>query len=212
MIGLGLGIGFSSRGGGTARSALKATLDSAGNSGMFYALDPLAGLDGSDMVVPNIAGGLPDLDQASSNAPTLDGTVGLQFPASADKYIDAAASGTFTLMLLMRKASASTNGHVVQDASGNYLYTSGSGVGITATTSVDGATVANRGAFFTALDDGAWHDVRFDSISLSQLRIGRTSAALHGDVVAVVALDESEIADLPATIAQAEAWFAEIEP
>lgn len=196
---------------GPQGQATAALLFDKTNSGMW---DMRKGvLDAGTLTIPSITGGLADLAQGNAtNQPTIDAVTGAHFDSAKKDYVQAAAVGTFSIFMLMRRDPSDTgSGYIInQNTTGLYLAQAGSGVGVP-TMSVDGAAVTTRGALHTAITGTAFRSVEMPGVALGTVL--RTShaggSAFWGDVIAIVALDESEFTDIAAARQQVRDWFAE---
>ncbi len=196
---------------GPQGDAMAALLSGKANSGMWFHEDAQF-VDGN-FAWPSITGGLGNFfNQTASRIPGISATDGIQFKSTQDTQIVAVATGTFTVMILMRKNPAEHLGYPVQNNPAR-LYAD-SGVGLTQTY-VDGVLVANRRAFRDALNGGPYRSVRIPSLVVNgELQIGRTSSSMWADVLGIVVLDQAEFGGgaVTAAIAQANSWFTELKP
>ncbi len=191
---------------GPQGDALVALLGSRVNSGMWFHED--AKLTNGEFDWPNATGGLGAFYQGTTNRiPAIDATDGVKFGSAKDNQIILAATGTFTVMMLMRKHPDDTTGYPVQNLPAR-LYAPGTQT--LAETYVDEVRATTRLALHNALDDNTYHSVRIPTLAVSgELQVGRTSSSMWSDVLAIVVLDQAEFADLASARAQVQSWFAE---
>lgn len=170
---------------------------SATNSGIFEAT--------------NLAGTLASFQQNSSaNQPAILPTTGLWFDGNDDR-ITVNATGICSIDLLLRKAAGSVNGHIIGTLR---LYTEDSPNGSSRTT-IDGIATPTRGAVFTALDDAAWHHIRFTGLSFSGvLALGHSVNSMAGDIMlcAIIPEEQFTTAQLENVRAASSAWIASQRP
>ncbi len=201
---------------GSAKDALEADFAGRTNSGMW---DLRAATNSSSFSADNITGGLPALTGANgTQLVSVDPVTGAEF--ASDDVIDLTASGDFAIYVLMRKDVTDTDGYFSDAAWPNRVrYTDGvtylaTGIDVRFyANGVFGAPYSTRDALHDALDDDEFHAVKLGPMTLSGLLpIGRNGNGIEADIVAVVAIDLSEVTDQQATEALIANWFNEISP
>ncbi len=194
---------------GPQGDALVTLLVGKANSGMWFHED--ARLTNNEFDWPSTTGGLGAYFQGTANRiPLIDDIDGVKFGSTKDNQILLNASGTFTVMMLMRKHPDDTTGYPVQNLPAR-LYAPGTQT--LAETYVDGVRAPTRLALHDALDDNTYHSVRIPALLVGgELQVGRTSSSMWADVLAIVVFDHAEFTDLASVVSQANGWFDELKP
>lgn len=192
----------------TPQQHLLALLTGIAEAGVY---DFRTATDNGALEVVNMAGNLGSQRQPTlANKPAIVPGTGLAFDGTNDR-VSVAAVGAYTVDLLLRKTGGSVTGHII---SALRLYTQDSLIGINGTT-VDGVATTTRDALFTAMDDAAWHHVRFNGLTLTgTLALGNAINGMAGTVMLVVAIPEAAFgsAQLSAARAASSAWIASQRP
>jgi hypothetical protein len=172
------------------------------------------------LTATNLGGTAGNFTQATAaNQPAISTVTGLTFDSNDQVGATISNSQPYSLFILMKKDPASNDGRILPahiiygNGSALSLFITGSGVA-----SVDGTAVAGspqtRDALHDALDDDAWHIFSVTGLSPgATFDIGRAAgAAMVGNVMAAVALRESEFADIAATRAAVLAELERLRP
>ena len=200
---------------GSAEDALEADFVGRTNSGMW---DFRTATNGGSFSVANIAGGLSAFTGTGGTVlESVSAVTGAKF-ANNDR-VEAPASGNFVLYFLMRKDPDNDAGFIVDEPWPDrvrYWDGSNGSVGNEVRFYENGSfSVPYSGldAFHDALDDDEFHVFKTGSWLVDDaLKLGRLSNGMEVDVIAVVALDLDEVADLQTTEALIANWFEEISP
>jgi hypothetical protein len=193
-------------------TVLAGILSGKANSGVW---DLRAATNSGTFTAANLAGTASAFTQATAAAqPALDATNGPSFDGN-DQINATIASANYSLYVLVRKDPASGSGRILRD---HVVYTDGSALSVflsgSGLVSVDGSATTTRDALHDALD--AAH--QFCIVAITGTNVGATlsigrdlGSGLIGNVMAVVALRESEFTDIAATraavVAQLERLF-----
>lgn len=134
--------------------------------------------------------------------PTISGTLGLVYADETTQITRAQSAGNYSVLLRLTKNA----GH--GDVSAKFLlgnvgiYEGDNAVSNTGiTTFVDGASVANRQAFYNAINSGA-ATVMFTGSSAVPILIGRNGLSFLGSILGIAVIAE---ADFPSTLADVQA-------
>ena len=153
-----------------------------------------------------------NMTQGTVSAQPAIGSTGATFDGG-DCVNQTITGGTFTVLMQFTKADASTDGFMLSDQgnTGQVRYTSGGAAAVSGT-SVNGSSVANSGALYTALHMTGVRIVKIESANFTgdtQLRIARAGTGATGLIRRVAVLDHTALgAGLAAAVAKAEEVMA----
>lgn len=151
----------------------------------------------------------------SSNAPSIDGTLGAVIDGANEHLNLAISGGTFSLAMSVKMDNSDTQQTLVSNSANAFvlLATSGSATALGATCKVDGVSVTTQGGLFSALTDGAEHIVTvegYNATGLTSLRIGRPGNSFLGSVRRIVWIEEGTVTGTVANArTNAATWVGE---
>lgn len=189
---------------------LSALLKTAGGDNSLH--DFTATTDTGTLTSPDLSGNGNAFTQPLAARKPAPGPQGLTFAAD-DHLAQAINGGTYSVVATIMLGAGTTNGVVIANQAADTIaaYTQASTIAMSG--SVNGVSVATRGAFFTALSITESRRCRLSGLVLTganQLRIGRSSSVgMVGTVRRFVLLNHATLgSNLGAAIALAEDWVA----
>lgn len=183
----------------TPEADLLAAFDAVADGQSFF-LDLKQGtLDGGTLIIPDQSANGNDASQsASAQRPTLSFN-GANFDSN-DVLAVPISGGTFTVVLAFTKDDTSVSGNMLSDPAinGGFDYQDGLTSNNTVNIFVNGEPVGTRGRFYSLLHQVGEAIIVIEDADFgddAELRIGRPSGALVGEVRRVIAIDQAAFAD-----------------
>lgn len=211
ILGLTLTLNGSRGGSLSTQDQLIAALTGAGISEA-YALST-ATVPAGVWTCTGLANGLTLTQATGAAQPAVSGS-GATFDAG-DVVGQTINAETLTTVFTFTKSDASTDGFMLTDQGGANIgrYTSGSAGALSGTWTVNGSSVGNSGALYTALHTTGRRTIKVVAPTTTgdtAFRYGRVGTGMVGTLYRAVILDHTALgAGLAAAVALAETWVAE---
>jgi hypothetical protein len=122
-------------------------------------------------------GGASFAAPASFQSPGISATLGALFNSTSNRLISrTVTNAAYDMVFAFKKDAGNTAARLVNNTTVG-VYTSGSATAVPVTTTVDGASVATQGAFFTAIDTATEHIIVLQNYSPGSTVISLGSAS-----------------------------------